>query len=277
MRLDELAPPKELKPGATGKVGNITYKYDANKGWVMPSGVPAAGMAKNQLMLQYGRDPSGDPIQPGMLQKLSQKLGLDKMAPFGQGIDPKAGMLAKGMGTLGSMLGRAASKIIAPKGQPAQDADGGGQPDAPTPAQQAAPAPKQAGNPAVQSLNNSVKGVAAELNKPGANKVALTKELVNFMADRKGTPEWDNASDSMKVILKRAGLDPKFANVALQRLQAGQTMESIQMLFINALLEELNLSFGDLDLVESVIDVEGVKHYVVEDTSLIQLRKLAGI
>ena len=276
MRLDELAPPKELKPGAVGKVGNITYKYDANKGWVMPSGVPAAGMAKNQLMLQYGRDPSGDPIQPGMLQKLGKKLGLDKMAPFGQGIDPKAGMLAKGMGTLGSMLGRAASKIIAPKSQPAaQDADGNGQPDAP--AAQAAPKPTQANNPAVQNLNNYVKGVAAELNKPGANKIALTKELVNFMADRKGTPEWENASDSMKVILKRAGLDPKFANVALQRLQAGQTMESLQMLFINSLLEELNLTFDDLELSESVVEVEGIKHYIVEDNSIAQLRKLAGI
>jgi hypothetical protein len=276
MRLDELAPPKELKPGAVGKVGNITYKYDANKGWVMPSGVPAAGMAKNQLMLQYGRDPSGDPIQPGMLQKLGKKLGLDKMAPFGQGIDPKAGMLAKGMGTLGSMLGRAASKIIAPKGRPtAQDADGDGQPDAP--ATQAAPKPTQVNNPAVQNLNNYVKGVAAELNKPGANKIALTKELVNFMADRKGTPEWENASNSMKVILKRAGLNPNFANTALQRIQAGQTMESLQMLFINSLLEELNLTFDDLELSESVVEVEGIKHYIVEDNSIAQLRKLAGI
>jgi hypothetical protein len=113
MRLDELAPPKELKQGATGKVGLITYKFDANRGWLLPDGRPAAGSAKNKLMLQYGRDPSGDQIQPGMLQKLSKKLGIDNMAPFGQGIDPKAGMLAKGMGTLGSMLGRAASKGIA--------------------------------------------------------------------------------------------------------------------------------------------------------------------
>ena len=133
------------------------------------------------------------------------------------------------------------------------------------------------GNPSVQNLNNYVKGVAAELNKPGADKIALTKELINFMADRKGTPEWDNASDSIKVILKRAGLNPNFANAALQRLQAGQTMESMQFMFINSLLESIGLTFADLGLNETVIENSGVKHYIVEDATLTNLKKLAGI
>lgn len=285
MRLDEVAPTKELKPGAVGKVGNVTYKYDANKGWVMSSGIPATGIAKNQLMLQYGRDPSGDPIAPGMLQKLGKKLGIDKMAPFGQGTDPKANMFVKGMGKLGSMLGRAASKVASIGLNKSTDANGDGQPDTAPAGAPAAPAqPNQtgaqgalSGNAAVQNMNSYIKGVAAELNKPGVNKVALTKELVNYMADRKGTPEWNNASTSLKAILKRAGLDPKFANTALQRVQAGQTMESMQIVFINSLLEEINLTFADLDLTETIVETKGVKHYIVEDKNISQLKKLAGI
>ena len=103
------------------------------------------------------------------------------------------------------------------------------------------------------------------------------KELINFMADRKGTPEWENASDSIKVILKRAGLNPQFSDLALKRIQAGQTMESAQFLFINSLLEAVGLTFADLELTETVIENSGIKHYIVEDANLTNLKKLAGI
>lgn len=278
MRIDELVPPKTLKPGSTGRVGNITYKYDANKGWVMPSGIPAQGLAKKELMKQYGLDMSGQPTGPSLGQKISAKLG----GPFGQGTDPKANLFTKAMGKIGSALGRGAAALIRPKQEPvAADADGDGQPDAQTPApaqpNQSGAQGALSGNAAVQNMNSYIKSVAAELNKPGVNKVALTKELVNYMADRKGTPEWNNASTSLKAILKRAGLDPKFANTALQRVQAGQTMESMQIMFINSLLEEINLTFADLGLTETVIETDGVKHYIVEDSNLANLRKLAGI
>ena len=97
------------------------------------------------------------------------------------------------------------------------------------------------------------------------------------MADRKGTPEWENASDSIKVILKRAGLNPQFADLALKRVQAGQTMESAQFSFINSLLEAVGLTFADLELTETVIEHSGIKHYIVEDANLANLKKLAGI
>ncbi len=272
MRIDELVPPKPLKPGATGRVGNITYKYDATAGWLDQAGRPAQGLAKQQLMKQYGLDISGQPTGPSIADRISSKLG----GPFGQGTDPKANKFTKAMGKLGSAIGRGAAALIRPKAQPAQPTV-----DTPEPPQ-AAPNTSGAqgalsGNQAVQDLNNYVKSISAELNKPGADKVALTKELVNYMADRKGTPEWQNASTSMKAVLKRAGLDPNFANTALQRLQAGQTLESIQFMFINSLLEQVGLTFDDLGLIETTVETNGIKHYIVEDKNIIQLRKLAGI
>lgn len=292
MRIDELIPPnspkrntapqpgaaKELKPGSIGRVNNITYKYYDGKGWLDQNGLPARGIANRVLMKQYGRDDSGQPLAPSIGQKISAKLG----GPFGQGTDPKANLFTKAMGKIGSALGRGAAALIRPKQEPVPaDADGDGQPDAQAPAtaqpNQSGAQGALSGNAAVQNMNSYIKSVAAELNKPGVNKVALTKELVNYMADRKGTPEWNNASTSLKAILKRAGLDPKFANTALQRVQAGQTMESMQIVFINSLLEEINLTFADLGLTETVIETEGVKRYMVEDSNLANLRKLAGI
>lgn len=211
MRLDELAPQKELKPGAVGKVGNVTYKYDANKGWLMPNGKPAAGMAKNQLMLQYGRDPSGDPIAPSMLQKLGKKLGIGQGAPFGQGIDPKAGMLAKGMGTLGSMLGRAASKVASIGLNKSTDADGDGQPDA-APAQ----APKQGSGDTRQGavqvdqdLGNIVNQMRAYQPKPGAKQLPtqMAQGVAKDIAQVRNNKDWAVMTGSKILKFANAGYD----------------------------------------------------------------------
>jgi hypothetical protein len=276
MRLYELESDFDLTKKSKNKLfpSGPTFTWDpAKKQWLNPDGTQVARDIHFDLMKAVGLDPQGNKLKPGMIDKIK-----GAWAKSGAGIDPKASVLGKVMGRVGGAIGNAIGKAVAPKAAGADQSDTApAKPGVGAAAAQAAPKPTQVNNPAVQNLNNYVKGVAAELNKPGANKIALTKELVNFMADRKGTPEWENASDSMKVILKRAGLDPKFANVALQRLQAGQTMESLQMLFINSLLEELNLTFDDLELSESVVEVEGIKHYIVEDNSISQLRKLAGI
>jgi hypothetical protein len=221
-------------------------------------------------MKAAGLDPQGNKLKPGMIDKIK-----GAWAKSGAGIDPKASVLGKVMGRVGGAIGNAIGKAVAPK-----NVDGDGQPDA-APAKPgvgaAAATAAKAQQQSNQTLNNYVKGIAAELNKPGANKVGLTKELINFMADRKGTPEWENASDSIKVILKRAGLNPQFSDLALKRIQAGQTMESVQFLFINSLLEAVGLTFADLELTETVIENSGIKHYIVEDANLTNLKKLAGI
>ncbi len=103
-----------------------------------------------------------------------------------------------------------------------------------------------------QNLNAYVQNAAKTLNSATSpqQKMALTKELVNFMADRKSYPEWDNAVATVQQVIKRGGLNPNFANSAMNRVKAGQTMaESWQIYAINKLLEAVNISWGDLNLV----------------------------
>lgn len=122
-----------------------------------------------------------------------------------------------------------------------------------------------AANPqAAQNVNNYVRNVASQINQAqGPQKIALAKEIVNFMADRKGSPEWENAAGTVKQVLKKAGLTPAVANAAVQKLAAGQTMESFQYWFIKNLLNETNLTFADLGLVESVRKINNQKVYIV--------------
>lgn len=102
-----------------------------------------------------------------------------------------------------------------------------------------------------QNLNAYVQNAAKTLNSATSpqQKMALTKELVNFMADRKDYPEWNNAVATVQQVIKRGGLNPNFANSAMNRVKSGQTMaESWQIYAINKLLEAVSISWSDLGL-----------------------------
>ena len=118
-----------------------------------------------------------------------------------------------------------------PSGSPAPAAGGGGSPPPTPPAAgggklggqtPGADAAKAAGSQkqSTQNMNDYVKNVSAQINaaqtKP--EKIELAKELINFMSDRKGSPEYDNAMGSAKAVLKKAGL-----NNMLAPLAGGQT------------------------------------------------------
>lgn len=101
-----------------------------------------------------------------------------------------------------------------------------------------------------QNINNYVKQAAQEINKtPDKNqKIAIAKELVNAMADRQGTPEWNNAVKGVEGIIRRA-TDPGFANAAITNLRAGKTMtEAYRIYYINKLIESIGLTWDDLGL-----------------------------
>ena len=102
-----------------------------------------------------------------------------------------------------------------------------------------------------QNLNSYVQNAAKTLNSASSpqQKMALTKELVNFMADRKDYPEWNNAVATVQQVIKRGGLDPNFANSAMNRIKAGQTMaEAWQIYAINKLLEAVDITWDQLGL-----------------------------
>lgn len=163
---------------------------------------------------------------------------------------------------------------------------------APTPGPTPAPGPSGATKPGMtsaqqaasqargqretnQNLNNYVQGAAKALNTATDKnqKIQLTKELVNYMADRKDYPEWGNAVATVQQIIKKGGTDPNFANAALGKLKSGQTMaESWQMYWINKLLEAVDLTWGDLGLTV-LKESKGSKFKIVE-TKYYKLNKI---
>ncbi len=102
-----------------------------------------------------------------------------------------------------------------------------------------------------QTLNNYIKQAAKTINSTTdkRQKIALTKELVNAMADRKGYPEWENALATVQQVIKSGNVDPNFANAAIGNLKSGKTMaESYQIYYINKLVESVGLTWNDIGL-----------------------------
>lgn len=130
-----------------------------------------------------------------------------------------------------------------------------------------------------QSMNDYVKNVSAQLSqvKDKTQKVNLTKELVNFMADRKGYPEWENAIKTAEYVLKKSG-DPNFATTAIQKLRQGQRMdlkpggmaEAWQIYYLNKLVEGAGLTWKDLGL--SVLAEN--RQYRIVESKYLKLNKI---
>ena len=120
-----------------------------------------------------------------------------------------------------------------------------------------------------QNLNDYFRGVASALNsaRDPAQKRALTKELVNYMADRKNYPEWQAALPAVKSLLKRTSQNPAFTQQAIANVESGKLMaEAWQMDYINQLLEAVNLTWKDLGLTV-VEDSETHKFNIFEAAS----------
>lgn len=124
-------------------------------------------------------------------------------------------------------------------------------PSAVKPGEQAAKANK-AQQQTTQTLNNYIKQAAKTINSTTDKnqKIALTKELVNVMADRKGYPEWENALGTVQQIIKRANADNgMFPTHAINNLKAGKTMaEAYKIYYMNMLIESVGLTWDDLGL-----------------------------
>lgn len=124
-----------------------------------------------------------------------------------------------------------------------------------------------------QNINNYVRKVSGDLNatKDPRQKMALTKEIVNFMADRKNYPEWENAVTTVQQIIRKNN-QSDFANAAINRLKSGQVMaEAWQIYWINKLLENVGITWNQLGL--SVLKENKQKFYIVE-TKYYKLNKL---
>jgi len=134
-------------------------------------------------------------------------------------------------------------------------------------------AAKKSQQQTTQNINNYVKQAASAINQATDKnqKIALTKELVNSMADRQGSPEWNNAVKGVEGIIKRGGVDPGFASAAISNLRGGKTMsEAWRIYFANKLVEAVGLTWKDLGL---CVLKEGKTYYVAE-TRYVKLNQL---
>jgi hypothetical protein len=166
-----------------------------------------------------------------------------------------------------------ASVTPAVSGTPSAAPTTPGAPAAKTSATAPAVAANKSQQQTTQNINNYVKQAAQAINQATDKnqKITLTKELVNSMADRQGTPEWNNAVKGVEGIIKRAGTDPSFANQAVNNLRSGKTMsEAWRIYFANKLVEAVGLTWKDLGL--SVLK-EG-KNYYIAETRYVKLNQL---
>lgn len=103
----------------------------------------------------------------------------------------------------------------------------------------AAPA-KAAGSSIDTYINNWAKNINAAASSQ--EKVALAKEVINFLKDRKGSPEGQRGAAMAKAVLKRSN-DPKVQ----QMVKSGAfALERKMYAVVNKLLEAVGLTWRDL-------------------------------
>lgn len=127
----------------------------------------------------------------------------------------------------------------------------------------------------IRDVNQYIQSTAKAINVTNnrEEKIALTKELVNYMADRKDTPEWNNAMGTVQQVIKKSNLDPESASSAMTKLKAGQVMaEAFKIYYINKLLEAVDLTWEDLGLV--VLKEANSKKYIIAESKYVKLNNL---
>jgi hypothetical protein len=189
----------------------------------------------------------------------------------------KPGLLRRAAGAVGGALKRAVGGAGAPAGgSPApagggapEPAPAGGSPapagSAPTPTP-AAPTRTAGGtvkqDPAGGGVDTYVNNWAKTINaaKTPQEKINLAKEVINFLKDRKGSPEGQRGAAMAKAVLKRSG-DPTLAKMA----QSGAfAMERRMYVVANAILEATGLTWKMLgmriDLNESNLKIVTIRY-----------------
>jgi hypothetical protein len=128
-------------------------------------------------------------------------------------------------------------------------------------------------------MNNYLKGVSQQMSKvqDQAQKQELSKEMINYMMDRQGTPEWENGLKTVEFILNK-NTDPKFAMASIQKLKSGKQMNvnpanapkgnvaesRWQTYWINRLAEACGFTLKQLGF---TVLIENKKYRIVESRS----------
>ena len=167
-------------------------------------------------------------------------------------------------GSKPGLLSRAASavkKAIGSTSKPATGSAARVEPSVATPAGAAtsATSPAPAATAPAKNLDSYVNNWAKSINaaKSQPEKVALAKEIINFLKDRQGSPEASRAAAIAKATLKRQA-EPAVRKIAQSSAFA---MERKIYSVANKLLEAVGLSWKDLGF--RILVTESTADYVV--------------
>lgn len=157
---------------------------------------------------------------------------------------PKPGLLKRAAGAVGQAVKGAMGKVA---GSDAATAGAGArvEPTVSAPSGAAGAGAKAApAKPAGSDIDTYVNNWAKSINAAASSqeKIALAKEVINFLKDRKGSPEGQRGAAMAKAVLKRSN-DPKVQQMA----QSGAfAMERRIYAVANKLLEAVGLTWKDL-------------------------------
>lgn len=85
-------------------------------------------------------------------------------------------------------------------------------------------------------------------SKRPQRKINLAKEVVNFLADRAGSPEAARGVQQAAAVIKNAGFDPSTNGKLLRALKKGIRLEKRSYAALRQLLEMTNLTLRDLGM-----------------------------
>jgi hypothetical protein len=114
------------------------------------------------------------------------------------------------------------------------------------------------------SIEKYVQNWAGAINKAASQpeKIALAKEIINFLGDRAGQPETERAKTQALSVLKRSDLgNPSMQSKFMRALKTGAKMERRDYAIARMILESLGLTWRDLDI--KVVLSESTTDYVV--------------
>lgn len=132
------------------------------------------------------------------------------------------------------------------------------QPSAPTITSQPSSPEKQT---PTSGVNNYLNSWARDIRNAASSvdKMALAREMIKFLADRKGTPEAKMLAKAAEMVIKRLG-DPALANVV--KGFKGFQMERANYVVANYILSEVGLTWKDLGL-KIVLSESTTSHVII--------------
>lgn len=142
--------------------------------------------------------------------------------------------------------------------------------------------PKLASVPTIKNTEEEIKKWADSIKRTedAVVKMNLVKEIVNYLADIKGTDDWKKVVSGVENIIRtdktiqdyvKSTTDTKdnqFLNIAINNIRSGAKMEKRNFLVANKFLSESGLMWSNIGVKPDLVDGDIVLKPVIKGTSV---------